>query len=309
MIIRPMLAPIDSPVTNPEFFRFIKFPVLLSPKIDGVRGMPQKGVLYSRTLKRIPSTQAQKLFGRYNGLDGELCEGLPVGQDLFNRTSGLIRSAGKTGNINFHVFDHVTPRTLNEPFFDRFLRAAEIVGQAANPNLFIVTHHFCRNMEELLYAEEEYLLLGYEGLMLRDPSAPYKTHARSTMLEAAIFKLKRFIDDECIITGFVEGNTNNNEQKRDERGYAKRSQKKDGLQKAGIVGTILGSWRGKRIKVAPGTFKKDMLKYMWENQDEFIGAILKFRYFNFGIVNELRFPRAIGLRAEFDFAQEESGDL
>ena len=309
MLIRPMLAPIDSPVTNPEFFRFIKFPTLISPKIDGVRGLVQRGVLYSRTLKRIPSKQAQRLFGKYNGLDGELCEGLPIGNDLFNRSSGLIRSADKVGNLNFHVFDHVTPRTLNEPFFDRYLRAYEVVTQAANPNLFVVHHQLCRNMEELIYAEEEYLACGYEGLMLRDPSAPYKTHARSTMNEAAIFKLKRFIDDECIITGFIQGKVNTNEQVRDERGYAKRSQKKEGMQTVGMVGTILGEWRGKKIKVAPGTFKKDMLKYMWENKDEFVGAILKFRYFNFGIVNELRFARAIGLRAEFDFAQVESGDL
>ena len=304
MILKPLLAPRESPSDTPDFFSYIKFPVMISPKIDGIRGMAQEGVLYSRTLKRIPSRQAQQMFGRFRGLDGELVEGMPLGHDLLNRTSQYIRSANKPGDLHYYVFDLVTVKTLNDPFIERYHRAMEAVHNANAPGLKLLYHYTCNSLEELLYMETEMLSLGYEGLMIRNPHARYKAYARATMLDNIIFKLKRFKDDECIIIGFLEGEVNENAQKKDERGYATRSKAKDGMRPSGTVGTILGEYRGKRIKVAPGSFKKDMLKYMWENQDEFIGAVLKFRYFEFGMVNELRFARAIALRDEFDIVKE-----
>jgi DNA ligase 1 len=300
-MLKPMLAPLNSPIDTPDFFAYVKFPCMLSPKIDGIRGMAQKGVLYSRTLKRIPSAQAQSLFSKAHGLDGELVEGMPIGHDLFNRTTSYIRSGAKEGNIFFYAFDHVTPQTLGDPFIERQARAHELVNMVNNPRLRFIQHHMCHSLEELLYVEDEYLSLGYEGLMIRDPYAPYKTHARSTMNEGYIFKLKRFTDAEGVIVGFKEGQINNNIQIRDERGYASRSKAKEGMKGAGIVGTFLVEFKKGTVKVAPGSFKKDMLKYIWEHRDEFIGTVLKFRYFEFGIVKELRFARALGFRDEYDF--------
>lgn len=299
-----MLAPINSPIDTPNFFSYVKFPVFASPKIDGIRGLAQAGALYSRTLKRIPSKQAQSLFGKYRGLDGELTEGWPIGHDLFNRTSSVVRSANVEADLHYHVFDHVRESTINDPFIERFVRVTEFVANANNPRLHLVPHYLCRNLEELLYLEEEVLLMGYEGLMLRNPYGHYKPYARATMLEGLMFKLKRFVDTEGEIIGFREGKINLNEQVRDERGYAHRSSSKEGKINSGMVGTILCKWNDRVVKVAPGSFRKDMLRHMWENQDEFIGAMLKFRFFNFGIVNELRFARALGLRAEFDMSKD-----
>ena len=50
----------------------IKFPVMASPKLDGVRVIVHDGVVYSRNFKRIPNDHVQALFGRKE------CEGLMV---------------------------------------------------------------------------------------------------------------------------------------------------------------------------------------------------------------------------------------
>lgn len=56
---KPMLA---AKTPGPDY-RF-KYPVLVSPKLDGVRAIVKDGVLLSRSLKRIPNLHCQKLFAR-----------------------------------------------------------------------------------------------------------------------------------------------------------------------------------------------------------------------------------------------------
>ena len=65
---KPMLA---APVTDIEL---LNYPVLASPKLDGIRCVVIDGVAYSRSLKPIPNEEIQKFFssGKYDGFDGEL---------------------------------------------------------------------------------------------------------------------------------------------------------------------------------------------------------------------------------------------
>ena len=70
MKVKPMLA-VDADIEN------IKYPVLCSDKLDGIRCIILNGVAYSRSLKPIRNKYVQDLFGReeFNGLDGELVVG------------------------------------------------------------------------------------------------------------------------------------------------------------------------------------------------------------------------------------------
>ena len=67
MTFRPMLASHCKDMSN------LRFPVLVSKKLDGVRASVQGGRLMSRSLKPIPNENVQAMFkGLPEGLDGEL---------------------------------------------------------------------------------------------------------------------------------------------------------------------------------------------------------------------------------------------
>ena len=67
---RPILASACEDITK------LTYPVACSLKLDGIRCIVKNGVVYSRSMKPIPSEVVQKKFGKveYEGFDGELVE-------------------------------------------------------------------------------------------------------------------------------------------------------------------------------------------------------------------------------------------
>ena len=94
--------------------------------------------------------------------------------------------------------------------------------------------------------------------------------------------------------------TNNNILEKDELGYAKRSIFKENMIPAGTLGNFIVDWRGLELDIAPGNFDHVERQYIWDNKEFYIGQFLKFRYFNHGIKDKPRFPRAVGFRDEMD---------
>ena len=139
--------------------------------------------------------------------------------------------------------------------------------------------------------------------MLRNPYGRYKWN-RGTFNEGLIYKLKRFEDSEGIIIGFEEGNSNQNECMRDEKGYASRSQKKEGLKAADTLGKFILSWNGHMIKVGCGTFSHEERKSIWDNQAYHMGRFIKFRFLSHGTIELPRFALATGFRDEIDMEQK-----
>ena len=93
---------------------------------------------------------------------------------------------------------------------------------------------------------------------------------------------------------------NHNELETDELGYAKRSYKKAGLVEGLIAGKYQVEYRGEILDVAPGSFNHKEREEHLLNKDKYIGEYLKFRYFEHGIKDKPRFPRALGLRSLID---------
>ncbi len=90
MKFRPMLA---DKVTD---ISALRFPVLASKKLDGVRCLVQDGVLVSRTLKPIPNKFVQAKFkGLPEGTDGELIVGDPRDPEAYRRTVSVVMSDDK----------------------------------------------------------------------------------------------------------------------------------------------------------------------------------------------------------------------
>jgi DNA ligase-1 len=325
-MFKPMLAPNNDPLKDPDYFKGIRYPLLCSPKLDGIRCLPKRDTVFeydsnlriipesilekpvckSRKFIDLPSLQVQELFSNLIDLDGEIIVGKETEYGVYNLTQSHVMSINKPApNIYFRVFDYSGENHCNRPFYERLETATSLLQEYSltmdTSQTSIIEHEFVDNLEELLAYEDKQLALGYEGIMMRDPMGRYK-HGRGTFLEGLIYKLKRFQDDEGLIIGFSEGQSNENEDVRDSFGNAKRSTKKEGMVNSGMVGNIIAKFGDLNLDIAPGYLTKEDKVYMWNNQSEFIGKqYIKFRHFTHGVKDKPRFPRAVGLRNSIDF--------
>lgn len=299
MIKRPLLAPQKDPSSYPDFFKELQYPLLVSPKFDGIRGIVQNGRVLSRSMKPLRSYQAQDRYADMQYCDGELIIGDPTNPDCYNLCQSHIMSFDKPHeDLRYYVFDFI--RHTHLPFYRRLEEAECFVNSLKEiTSAFFVPHSVVETEEALLKYEEACLSEGYEGIMMRDPLSHYK-EGRATWKEGIIYKLKRFTDTEARIVGFEERLINTNEQEKDERGYAKRSKAANGLVASGLLGKFLVEYDGEILPIAPGNFKHEQLEHIWLNQGKYLGKWLKFRYFSYGIKDLPRFPRAIGFRDEED---------
>lgn len=275
----------------------LTYPLLLSPKLDGVRCLIIDGVAMSRSLKPIPNKFVQKLFGRkeYNGLDGELIIGEPGAADVFNKTTSGVMSIEGEPEVSFWVFDDFT----ESGGFERRLHTAH---RRIKKQKFCedVPHHIITTEEQLLSMEEDYLELGYEGIMLRHPDGQYK-HGRSTAKEAWLLKLKRFTDADAKVIGFTELRTNTNEAKKNALGHLERSSKKDGMKNAQTLGSLVVKDIKSGVEFEIGTgFTQAQRQELWNNGDNLIGRLVKYKSQPVGVKEKPRFPVFLGFRDERD---------
>jgi len=265
----------------------LRFPLLASPKLDGIRALVIEGVLVSRNLKPIPNPTVQALFGRseMNGWDGELICGDPTDKAAFrNTTSGVMSHTGIPPKVKFHVFDNFL-----HPggFLDR------LGSLKHSKHISVVPHREVRSEDDLLWVETEWLDGGYEGVMLRDPYGVYK-YGRSTLRDNILMKLKRFDEDDAIIIGLEEQMQNTNEQTRDTLGRAERSNHKAGMVGKGTLGSLrvrglTGPFEGVEFNVGSGM--DDFLRSeVWKHQSRYLGRHIKFKYFPIGSKDSPRFP-------------------
>jgi DNA ligase-1 len=299
-MFKPMLAPRESVKHFPtpdEFFDALQYPLLASPKLDGIRGIIKDGEAKSRSFKPLPSAQVQADFTSIEHLDGEFIAGSWTVGDVYNRSQSYIMSDDKPGDISFHVFDYTHPDWLHLPFIERLTKAHSLIKGLKE--YWPVEHRMCYNSAELMAFEEEMLEDGYEGLIARNPNGHYKC-GRGTFRQGLIYKIKREVDDEGVIVGFVERMLNNNTLETSELGYAKRSSSKEGKLPAGTLGKFKVEYHGDIISVAPGKFNHDQLQEIWDNQALYTGKLLKFRHFPHGAKDRPRQPRALGFRDEMD---------
>src|ERR1035437_10546445 len=97
----------------------LRYPVLASLKLDGVRAFVQGGVVYSRNFKPIPNVFVQANFKDLpEGTDGELILGDPTDLAAYRKTvSAVMGSDNPAGAlVDFHVIDSI-PEAGNDPGF------------------------------------------------------------------------------------------------------------------------------------------------------------------------------------------------
>lgn len=288
MISKPMLAGKFEDIGD---LSSIRYPVLATPKLDGIRCITRDGTALSRSLKLIPNKHVQKMFkGLPDHLDGELM--LKSG-DFNTVQSAIMREDGKPDFV-YNIFDYCKEHMA--PYNKRI----DALSNFDLPDFCVRLYPFkIENEQELNnYENIQVTVNKYEGIMIRQPDSPYK-FGRSTPKEQFLMKIKRFDDSEAEIIGFEELMHNDNQAEEDKLGHTKRSSKKEGLVPAGTLGMLKVRDIHNGIEFGLGTgFTAELRKTIWDEQSKYKGLIVKYKYQ--GIVEKPRFPSFIGFRSKDD---------
>lgn len=289
----------------------IEWPVLCSPKIDGIRCIvhPEKGPV-TRSFKSIPNTYVKEVLETIIGdhcLDGELIALDDNGNEMsFNETQSAMMSHGGKPRFKYCVFDCFQNPT--ESYTSRYVLALAKVVHVRNilkvetdfacNKVEMVEHHLVQGPEDFLSYNDLNIANGYEGTMIRAKDGPYK-NGRSTFRQGWLLKYKHWTDAEGWVIGFKELMHNDNMLGEDEFGYAKRSSALDGMIPGDTLGSLILSipdfGEGQFLEVGSG-FDQSMRKHIWDNRLKYLGVAATFKYQAYGMKDKPRFPIFKGFR-------------
>lgn len=295
MITKPMLA---TKCTNKAK---IRFPVLATPKLDGIRCLKIDGQAVSRTFKRIPNPYIRGVIEQNlpNGVDGEIM----IPGKTFGEITGTVMSSKNIGppfTFQYWVFDFVCDGITSVPYWQR---NADLAGLAVPSFVVKVLPVPIYNLVQLDAFEQKCIDEGYEGAMIRTPDSPYKC-GRSTEKEGWLLKIKRFEDGEAVITGFEEKMHNQNEAKKDVFGRTDRSTCKEGMVPAGTLGTLLVRDTKTGIEFGIGSGLDDVARdEIWIHRALYLGETVKYKYQPYGVKEAPRFPVFLGFRHKDDISE------
>lgn len=295
----------------------VKFPCIIQPKIDGVRALCIDGKLVGRSLKPFANKYVTHLLSRpeFSGFDGEITVGTPdnrTSETLCRDTTSALNRIDGEPIVTWTIFDTQS----NEEYCKRLLNIGTTVGTLPERMFFndaiyirVIGGSTARNMKELLAYESQCLDMGYEGVILRDPDGLYKEGRSDSKMQC--WRIKRFIEEEVLVTKILEGSKNNNEKKVNELGRTERSSHQENMQPNGEVGTIIGTLlkdifhpvtgnvlfkEGLEVQVSPGEMTQEECKFYWSNQEQIVGKVIKFKTFPQGVKDKPRFPTFVCFR-------------
>ena len=289
-ITKPMLA---GKCEQPES---LNFPLLATPKLDGIRCLKINGRALTRSFKPVSNRFIREWIEANlpDGLDGELI----VKGTTFSETAGHVGRESGEPDFTFAVFDYVS-RELDLPYAYRMRELSSIddFGRVEK-----VLPEEMRTLDDLMVYEERCVGEGYEGVMIRTPHSPYKC-GRSTEREGYLLKIKRFEDAEAVVLDTYEGMSNLNPAEKDNFGRTKRS-----LSQAGLVGRgELGGFvvrhveTGVEFRVGYNHVVGGIDRVtLWEQREALVGRLVKFRHQPSGAKEAPRFPKFIGFREVWD---------
>lgn len=285
-----------------ENLDILEYPVICSPKIDGIRSVIIGGKALSSTLKPIGNEYIRQCLNEecYEFLDGELVVGDPKNKNSFtDNTTGAVRRKKGEPDFKFYVFDSFWNKELG--YEKRWLSIMHNFHKL--PHIEVLEHKYVYNKEELLQYEKEKLLEGYEGIIVRKPDGRYK-EGRTTVKEQIEFKRKPLSDTEGEIIGFIEEMENTNEKKVNELGNSVRSSHQENKKGKGTLGAFIVKSdifnNEFHLNAKVGEINK-MRDEIWNNQEKYLGKIVKFSYQEYGSTdNAPRIPILISFREKWD---------
>ncbi len=309
---KPQLAPNDK-VNLDE----IKYPLLASYKLDGIRCLFIKGEMLSRSLKPIQNKQLrEKLqpladYSREHNLilDGEIYSPDITFQAIttfvmtkdFTDPKTVKKNGGEVYQIpedlKFYCFDCVKNDNFEEEFSIRqrrikniYLDNSALVHQCEQAPLstsLSVNHYFETALEE-----------GYEGLILKDPNGRYKC-GRGTIKEGLIYKVKPFLTFDAEIIGVVQATEVDPkaEKKINELGRSVTSKKLQDRLLIAKAAAFEVEYEGKILKVVLAMTDEEK-EAVWANREAYKGKIIEYKGMLVGSKDVPRHPVMIRFRED-----------
>jgi DNA ligase-1 len=269
---QPMLATERSKVKPPP-----TFPLIIDPKLDGMRLICQADSYKSRKGKEVPAAkyifeELEDFFAQYPNitLDGEI-----YSHDLkddFNTLMSIARretlntQQEETAKdvLQYHVYDMFD---FDEPDMMAIDRKAWLeLNLPVSYRIRLVHCTIVDNETDLLAINQNHIADGYEGSIARTVKAPYENKRSKHLI-----KIKQFITEEFCIMDVLEGTGN----------------------RSGIAGTVVISTNA-NILVGCGirgswAYAKELL----DNRNSLISKTATVRHFGFTPDGSLRFPICI----------------
>ena len=269
-MIQPMLAKVWS-----EHCSHVTYPVMVQPKLDGVRALWDGRTLLSRTGHSIecPCSVLSSLCkialtcGPNLHLDGELFSKSMTFDAISGQVRRLDQGMSKSGEeIEYWVFDVVS----SSPFSTRNIWLKEASNSLAMPGIVFLPASTAKSEAEVHAMAKLYIEEGFEGCMVRAMSEPY-IHTRTL----ALLKLKKFLDEEGVVTGMQPGKGRH----------------------LGVLGALIVQGEGWKSEVGTGFTDFERRKF-WECKDHVIGQTCTVRFQSKTSKGSLRFPSFVCLRSE-----------
>jgi DNA ligase 1 len=288
----------------------LSFPLFATPKLDGIRCMittygTSDNVAVSRKIIPIANLHIRETLSKpeLRGLDGELVVGPVNAENVFNQTTGAVMgNRVKRPDFQYIIFDTFL---VPEAAYQNRIRALEPHVRDLQEKCYpvsMVPSKLCEDWAAVEEYETACLGQGYEGVILRSPTAGYK-FGRSTKREQGMLKLKRFTDSEAEIIGFEELFHNANTAGQDALGHTKRSTAQAGLVAGGTLGKLQARDLTTGIEFQIGMFKGLTLadkQLIWDRQDDYLGKIVKYQHFSHGAIDKPRHSKFLGFRDPAD---------
>lgn len=268
---KPMLAKKYNPDKPP------RMPLIVQPKLDGVRALSYlkrgKRVLIGRSGLPIELPHIKAAVSRLPKnliLDGEIyLHGMS-----FQQITKLLKTPQEdTTKLEYHLFDCIDENHQDEPYSERRLHLPASTRLPKNSPIKIVDCTTVRNRDELDNAQQQYLNLLYEGVIIRVPSGIYRFGYRSSDL----LKYKEFLDDEFKVVGWETG----------------KGKFED------CVIWICETSNGKEFRATQKGTTEERREYL-ATAGDYIGQALTVRYFSITEDGIPRFPVGIGFRLDQD---------
>lgn len=262
----------------------------IEPKLDGIRceGIVINGEakLYSRAGKQI--TNFDDTIGKdLSCLPDGVYEGEIMGEDF----TALMRQAYRKEDINtsgtyLAVFDFIPldewkikiSTTSSE---DRYYDLVTIISgsepestgmhkfKSKYKNLKIVERKYVSAEPKIIMTlHDKYVSEGYEGAMIKDPTAPY-----SFKRDWSVMKLKSFHDVDLPIKQLLEGTGKH----------------------SGKLGSFVVDYKGVEVQVGSG-LTDTLRESIWDDPESFLGRTIEVRYQEETPDGSLRFPTFVCFR-------------
>lgn len=306
MLVKPMRS------CEPDPKYDLKFPVLASYKLDGIR-LLKEGRCLTKSLKELPNKYVNKwvVDNLFDGFDSEVISGPPNIPTAYGTTFSAVMSHEGTPDFTLYAFDlHNEPEMYATERYYLLQRKVADLPADVQAKIVVVEKFLVQDKPALDTLYEQALELGYEGLITQTLTGLYhqgKTSPKTQVQQ----KLKPHADRDAEIVEVHEALHNENKAFTNEVGETKRSTHSENKSGLAMVGgfTVRDTESGAVFRIGAGKLDHDARRALWlAGPEKLVGLFCKYRSMDYGTMTNgaARMGRFYQWRDKSDLSIKES---